>query len=87
MAGAAKAAANHAAFCVECLRTGKYMLASEVDHVVPHHNDEALFYDPSNPQSLCHPCHSVKTAREDGGFGHARHISEEKAARERIPFR
>jgi hypothetical protein len=20
---------------------------------------------------LCHPCHSAKTCREDGGFGHA----------------
>lgn len=74
-------------FCAECLKAGKYMLASEVDHVVPHRNDEALFYDPLNLQSLCHSCHSTKTAREDGGFGRARHIAEEKAARERLPFR
>ena len=74
-------------FCAECLRAGKYVLASEVDHVVPHRNDEQLFYDHLNLQSLCHPCHSQKTAREDGGFGHARHIAEEKAARERFPFR
>lgn len=74
-------------FCAECLRAGKYTLASEVDHVVPHRNDEALFYDPLNLQSLCHPCHSIKTAREDGGFGRARHIKDEVAASERTPFR
>jgi 5-methylcytosine-specific restriction protein A len=74
-------------FCAECLRTGKYTLASEVDHVVPHRNDEALFYDPLNLQSLCHPCHSQKTVREDGGFGRARHIEDEVGARERTPFR
>lgn len=74
-------------FCAECLRAGRYTLASEVDHVVPHRNDERLFFDPSNLQSLCKPCHSVKTAREDGGFGRANHIQDEVAARERTPFR
>lgn len=74
-------------FCAECLKAGKYTLASEVDHIVPHRNDVQLFYDHLNLQSLCHPCHSQKTAREDGGFGRARHIAEEKAARERLPFR
>jgi 5-methylcytosine-specific restriction protein A len=31
-----------------------------------------LFWDRSNWQGLCHPCHSAKTATEDGGFGNAR---------------
>ena len=74
-------------FCAECLRAGQYTLASEVDHVVPHRNDERLFYDPLNLQSMCHPCHSQKTAREDGGFGRARHIKDEVVVRERTPFR
>lgn len=56
-------------FCALCLCAGRYTLANEVDHVVPHRNDETLFYDPLNLQSLCHSCHSLKTAREDGGFG------------------
>ena len=73
--------------CAECLKRGVYTLASEVDHVVPHRNDERLFYDPLNLQSLCHPCHSQKTAREDGGFGRARHVENEVVARERTPFR
>ncbi len=74
-------------FCAECLKVGRYTLASEVDHIVPHRNDERLFYDPLNLQSLCRSCHSAKTAREDGGFGRARHIEDEVAARERLPFR
>nr|WP_313208501.1 HNH endonuclease [Stenotrophomonas geniculata] len=28
--------------------------------------------DGSNWQTLCVPCHSTKTAREDGGFGNVR---------------
>lgn len=74
-------------FCAECQRAGRYTLASEVDHVVPHRNDEQLFFDAVNLQSLCHSCHSIKTAREDGGFGRARHIKDEAVARERVPFR
>lgn len=74
-------------FCVLCQRAGRYTLAGEVDHIVPHRNNEALFYDPLNLQSLCHQCHSLKTAREDGGFGRVRHIEDEVTARERNSFR
>jgi 5-methylcytosine-specific restriction protein A len=45
------------------------VFATEVDHKVPHRGDQDLFWDTSNWQSLCKPCHSAKTAREDGGFG------------------
>ncbi|WP_232338165.1 MULTISPECIES: HNH endonuclease [Bordetella] len=31
---------------------------------------QRLFWDTSNWQGLCWSCHSIKTAREDGGFGH-----------------
>ena len=48
---------------------GVYKLATEVDHIVPHRGDLALFWDTSNWQGLCTSCHSCKTAREDGGFG------------------
>ncbi len=54
---------------MECERRGKVKLATEVDHIIPHKGDMSLFWDPSNWQSLCHACHSRKTAREDGGFG------------------
>jgi 5-methylcytosine-specific restriction protein A len=39
-----------------------------VDHVIPiEAGGEPL--DPRNAQGACWPCHSAKTAREDGGFG------------------
>jgi 5-methylcytosine-specific restriction protein A len=43
--------------------------ATDVDHVRPHKGDAGLMYANENVQSLCHECHSRKTAREDGGFG------------------
>lgn len=38
-------------------------LMTDVDHVVPHRGDEALFFDRSNLQGLCLECHSAKTRR------------------------
>jgi 5-methylcytosine-specific restriction enzyme A len=35
-----------------------------VDHITPHKGDRQMFWDRSNWQSLCHRCHSRKTARE-----------------------
>jgi 5-methylcytosine-specific restriction enzyme A len=40
-----------------------------VDHIIPHRGDMKLFWDRSNWQAMSGPCHSRKTAREDGGFG------------------
>lgn len=57
--------------CVECLKQGRTTEATEVDHIVPHKGDKQLFWRHSNHQALCKPCHSAKTAKEDGGFGHA----------------
>jgi len=55
--------------CVICKQRNRLTAATEVDHVTPHRGDRNLFYEPSNFQSLCKPCHSRKTAKEDGGFG------------------
>lgn len=57
--------------CVVCEREGRLTAASVVDHITPHKGDQRLFWDESNWQPLCAPCHSEKTAREDGGFGHS----------------
>ena len=54
-------------FCRECAR--RYppsdprhrTRATDVDHVVDHKGNWALFTDPSNLESLCHSCHSRKT--------------------------
>lgn len=58
--------------CQECQRRGIIKAATDVDHIIPHHGDTELLYDEANLQSLCHECHSRKTAREDGGFGNKR---------------
>jgi 5-methylcytosine-specific restriction enzyme A len=42
-----------------------------VDHITPHRGDERLFWDTANHQAMAKRCHDPKTAREDGGFGHA----------------
>ena len=46
--------------------------ASVVDHRTPHRGDMRLFWDPTNWQPMCVPCHGRKTVRRDGGFGNAR---------------
>jgi 5-methylcytosine-specific restriction protein A len=57
--------------CVIC----KSWAASEADHVIAarkyvqqNGGDMDRFYDMSNLQGLCKPCHSSKTATEDGAF-------------------
>ena len=45
--------------CVSCGR-----LANEVDHIVPHRGDLALFWNQTNWQSMCRACHSRKTREE-----------------------
>lgn len=48
--------------CQSCLMQGRYVTATDVDHIVPvaHGGTD----DESNLQSLCHECHKVKTAKE-----------------------
>ena len=38
--------------------------SSIVDHRIPHRGDEALFWDASNWQAMCHRHHNAKTGRE-----------------------
>ena len=51
--------------CVECLKEGRYVKATDVDHIIAHRGDQRLFWDESNWQPLCHSHHSIKTDRED----------------------
>jgi len=55
--------------CAECQKQGRVTAASVVDHITPHKGDQALFWDHNNWQPLCKPCHSRKTAAQDGGYG------------------
>lgn len=56
-------------YCEQCFKEGKIVMATDIDHIVPHKGDRSLLYDERNLQALCHECHSRKTATEDGGFG------------------
>ena len=51
--------------CAECLKSGRYVKATVVDHIIPHRGDQKLFWDQSNWQALCKPCHDHKTMTED----------------------
>jgi len=59
----AKLAANP--LCEDCERRGKLVAATDVDHV----DGDEWNWAWENLQSLCHPCHSRKTAATQGGFG------------------
>jgi 5-methylcytosine-specific restriction protein A len=45
------------------------LLATTVDHIIPHKGDKALFWNRANWQAMAKPCHDAKTAREDGRWG------------------
>ncbi|MBQ6407985.1 MAG: HNH endonuclease [Butyrivibrio sp.] len=52
-------------YCVRCYKGGVLTEATVVDHIVPHRGDPKLFWDETNWQSLCKPCHDKKTWNED----------------------
>ncbi|MBU1567700.1 MAG: HNH endonuclease [Proteobacteria bacterium] len=56
--------------CAHCVKRSILTPAEVVDHINPHKGDIVLFWDRSKWQSLCKQCHDIKTATEDGGFGH-----------------
>jgi 5-methylcytosine-specific restriction protein A len=49
--------------CVDCLKQGKTVAATVVDHIVPHRGDETLFWATDNHQSMCESHHAAKTRR------------------------
>ena len=52
-------------YCVCCMKEGKMVEATVVDHIRPHRGNHVLFWDKNNWQSLCKPCHDRKTWNED----------------------
>ena len=51
-------------FCRACTARGLRVRATDVDHIRDHKGDWTVFTDEGNLQSLCHSCHSRKTAQE-----------------------
>ena len=54
----------HQPFCQSCAAKRIRTTATDVDHIKPHRGNQNVFQDSANLQSLCHSCHSQKTARE-----------------------
>lgn len=51
--------------CVMCKTDGRIAPATVVDHIEPHKGNEALFFDASNWQALCKPCHDSRKALQE----------------------
>jgi 5-methylcytosine-specific restriction protein A len=49
--------------CVDCQAEGRVSRATEIDHIVRHQGDPALFWRLTNLQGLCPMHHSMKTRR------------------------
>lgn len=59
---AARAFLDQHPTCVRCQAQGLVTPASVVDHRIPHRGDQRLFWDVTNWDPLCKPCHDRKTA-------------------------
>ena len=46
--------------CAICKARGRTNVARCVDHIVPHKNDQRLFWDETNWQPLCFSCHNSR---------------------------
>ena len=55
--------------CVMCQAAGRVTVATVVDHIEPHRGDQVKFWDESNWQALCKPCHDGAKAREEHEAG------------------
>ena len=53
--------------CERCRAHGRARPAEHVDHIIPIRHAPERMFDPANFQSLCHGCHSRKTAAERRG--------------------
>jgi 5-methylcytosine-specific restriction enzyme A len=48
-------------WCVTCQQRGILEVATDIDHITPHHGDWERFWDRGNLQGLCRGCHTAKT--------------------------
>ena len=56
-------------FCAICLKRGRQVVATIVDHKIPHEGNYQLFWDTTNLQGLCSSCHSgVKRIQDTHGY-------------------
>ena len=55
--------------CQHCLKENKLTYATMVDHIIPVRVDWSLRLDINNLQSLCDPCHAIKTLKDKDKYG------------------
>ena len=55
--------------CVHCEAKGLKRMATHLDHK----DSDSWNNNEGNFQGLCHSCHSIKTAKNDGGFGNKKY--------------
>lgn len=48
-------------WCVSCQQRGLLVVATDIDHVIPHRGDPEWFWNLGNLQGLCRGCHTRKT--------------------------
>lgn len=53
--------------CVICRKHGTLSIGTEVDHIIPYQIKPRMAYDLENLQTLCHQCHTIKTAGDARG--------------------
>lgn len=53
--------------CVRCEGRGHAVLATVVNHRIPHKGDQKLFWDRANWEPVCKPCHDGPIQREERG--------------------
>lgn len=60
-------------YCAMCAAEGKQVLATVVDHIIPHRGDSRLFWDKSNWAGLCdtHHCGDKQAMEATGRAGSA----------------
>lgn len=51
--------------CRLCKQVDRLTPACVADHVKPHKGDISMFFDATNLQSLCKPCHDTVKSREE----------------------
>lgn len=51
--------------CVMCKAIGQVAAATVLDHREPHDGDKVKFWDVSNWQAICKPCHDTRKQAQD----------------------
>lgn len=60
--------------CERCHKRGTVEAASVVNHRRPHHGDAVLFWDRTNWEATCQPCHDSTIQSEEWRMAYGRNV-------------